>query len=202
MRRTDFSQLQGIESTKRAIEICLAGYHDLYILSSKGNGNTTLVNAITNILKGLNLRNKQWVFAYNGNISNREVIDFWDARDGACINQGKVTIILNSCNLGRVMTCETPKIMIDHYFTESSCESSENIVERVTNARNSIKGLLKVEKDCIILLKSATQRMEFNVATIGKIHEVASTIALLDRAIIVRAEHMAEAIQYFIFDKS
>jgi len=197
MKRTDFSQLQGIETTKRAIEICLPGYHDLHIVSTRGNGNTTLIDAIVNILKGLNLRDKNWFFVRDSGIDR---IDFWNAREGVYLNRGSISIELGSFNLAHVMTLQTPRILTDHYFTDNSCEPSENVVERVTAVRKLNSDLLKVEEDSITLLKYATEEWEFNMAIIARIHEVASTIAILDCAKTVRAEHMAEAIQYFTFE--
>lgn len=200
MKRTDFSQLQGIENVKRAIEVCLAGYHQLHILSRPGNGNSTLVYAITNILKDLHTRNKEWYFNYNGASPDFELIDFYYARDGAYLKRGYIRIEVKPCATMHRMAVQSAKILVDHYFTDSACEASENVVERVANARSLYMDTMKADKNSITLLRKMADIMDLNIATVGHIHEVASTIAILDSTITIRTEHMAEAIQFFAFN--
>lgn len=197
MKRTDFSQLQGIENVKRAIEIALAGFHDLTILSKPHNGNTTLAYAIRNIIMGLNARGSNLKYRYINSHKNDEIIvGYW--KNNVVLYSCKILITQDPVVSIDNMTILCPKVTIDHYMNQSPAESSENVVERVFNARKISPNLLRFEAESLILLKSYCKEYDPEVAIIAKLHEVSSTIAILDKPLgKIEPEHMAEAIMYF-----
>jgi hypothetical protein len=81
-------------------------------------------------------------------------------------------------------------------------ESFEDILERVNEAKKIIDSVsFDLNETCNQLLKTAIERLDFNVIDTDYIINVARSIASLDNEATIKAHHIAEAISYnCIFD--
>ena len=116
---------------------------------------------------------------------------------------------------------EVPPVNFRDLSSPSEGESSSAILERVKKARtvqrdrfsglniktntqmNSrhIKEFCRLDKDSIELLEKGMERLSLSARAHNKILKVARTIADLEGAIEIKAEHIAEAIQYRSLDR-
>lgn len=117
---------------------------------------------------------------------------------------------------------EVPNVKYQELSAERTGESSENLRERVINARDiqlkrfaSDNGIYKnadmnskaIRKYCSLdgpskdLLKMAITRLGFSARAYNRILKVARTIADLSDSLDIRSEHISEAIQYRSLEK-
>jgi magnesium chelatase family protein len=83
-------------------------------------------------------------------------------------------------------------------------ENSEQVLSRVIPAReryNLNRENLKPEKEAIELLSIACQKLGFSAKAVSKILRIARAIADLDSEEVIKAHHVAEAIQYRTLDR-
>ena len=116
---------------------------------------------------------------------------------------------------------EVPNVQYKDLASDSDCESSEEIRERVTKARemqlerfldlkystNSRMSTKQIKKYCSLdsqaedLLHQAMTELNISARGYNKILKVGRTIADLDHSDTVRLEHISEAVQYRNLDR-
>ena len=116
---------------------------------------------------------------------------------------------------------EVPNVQYKDLTSDSVCESSEEVRERVTEARdiqlerfqglkystNSRMSAKTIKKHCALdsqaeeLLHQAMTELNISARGFNKILKVGRTIADLDHSENVRIEHVSEAVQYRNLDR-
>ena len=116
---------------------------------------------------------------------------------------------------------EVPNVQYKDLASDSDCESSEEIREEVTKAReiqlkrfrglkysnNSRMSTKQIKKHCSLdsqaeeLLYQAMTELNISARGYNKILKVGRTIADLDHSDTVRLEHISEAVQYRNLDR-
>ena len=116
---------------------------------------------------------------------------------------------------------EVPNVQYKDLASDSDCESSEEIRERVTKSRerqlerfqdlkystNSRMSTKQIKKHCSLdsqaedLLHQAMTELNISARGYNKILKVGRTIANLDHSNTVRLEHISEAVQYRNLDR-
>jgi len=116
---------------------------------------------------------------------------------------------------------EVPNVQYKDLASDSDCESSEEIRERVTKSRerqlerfqdlkystNSRMSTKQIKKHCSLdsqaeeLLHQAMTELNISARGYNKILKVGRTIADLDHSDTVRLEHISEAVQYRNLDR-
>jgi len=85
----------------------------------------------------------------------------------------------------------------DSILDTTRLELFENVLERSKNAKLVVEGVSdKLSDVCKHLLKSAIQKLDLNKVDVDLIISIACSIAALDKSLVLRPEHIAEAIQY------
>jgi magnesium chelatase family protein len=139
--------------------------------------------------------------------------------------QGAITRYMNRISgplLDRIdMHIEVTPVEVKELSSDRSGERSEAIRERVVRARNiqterfkaenihtnammgsrQIKKHAPLDAECVKLLQGAMERMSLSARAYDRIIKLARTIADLDAAPQIAADHLAEAIQYRSLDR-
>ena len=85
----------------------------------------------------------------------------------------------------------------DNYLSKVEYETLQDIHKRVSLAKNNFRPVeFATGSACDLILKAATERMNLSLYRIEKTKEVAGVIAQLSGSDVIRAEHIAEAVQY------
>ena len=226
----DFSKIIGQEHVKRAIEISVAGRHNLLIVGTKGSGATTMIQSVgslMNITTFVNpLSSKADLVRAVKNRSNILVDDLhnYPASTLKLLKYAKDNYIVAAnltCPCGYYndpttpCTCTVSKIQkfrqaipIDAFdmIVEMTSPRSHDLSrvycgETSGDVSSRIKAMshytsLDLDVPSKSLLDSAVQRLGITVKTYETIKQVARTIANLDSSIPIKAQHIAEAIQY------
>jgi hypothetical protein len=92
---------------------------------------------------------------------------------------------------------EYNRIDSNRILDKRKCESFEDILERVNKAKKIIDSVsFELNETCNVLLKTAIQRLDFNVIDTDYVIDVARSISALDNETTIKPQHIAEAIQY------
>jgi|GEM_PF-5186194 len=86
------------------------------------------------------------------------------------------------------------------YSGRGGGESLKHIIARVHTAEKNARPIIFNNDSCDLLLKNATSKLNFSLSEEGKVIEIASVIAQLDKSASIRVEHLAEAIQYKVYN--
>lgn len=81
-------------------------------------------------------------------------------------------------------------------------ETKEDIKSRVDKALKNKKPDLFKNNSCDVLLKTATERLDFTLGKREKVIEISKIIAQLDGSDTIDPQHIAEAIQYNCYDNT
>lgn len=151
--------------------------------------------------------------------------DWYDPHENNGVNPMQMQRYLGKISgplLDRIdLHVEVNKVSFDELTSKAAGESSEEIRERVIGARkiqqqrfigmdvysNAQMSTRMVRKICLIdeagkaLLKNAITRLGLSARAYDRILKVSRTIADLDRSENIRANHIAEAIQYRSLDR-
>lgn len=216
--RVDFGQLHGIEQVKRAIEIAWAGYHDLIIMSKPGYGNSYLWQALFQLTQTLTQIDESEAIYMNRNdregwfqYERKRLRDEFD-KLGLPI-KAETIIVSKETDIPdpRCMVISMPKIRFEDYWNIDLGETTIMMAERIINARiyqfrvDARRPENAGYEGTRDLLKHAAQKLDWTVQQIALANSIAGTIALLDQLNstrkIVKAEHVAEAVQYLSWEK-
>ena len=117
---------------------------------------------------------------------------------------------------------EVHPVSFDKMSTMEEAESSKTIRERVTNARSKqterfqdyksihnnammqpkqVQEICRIDQPSKLLLKAAMEKLKLSARAYDRILKVARTIADLANSELIKAEHIAEAIQYRNLDR-
>jgi magnesium chelatase family protein len=117
---------------------------------------------------------------------------------------------------------EVTPVAFDKLVTDAPTESSSEIRKRVTRARQiqserfttfpyinynaqmgarQIRSFCKTDSNSLLLLKNAMEKLNLSARAYDRILKVARTIADLDQTTEIKANHIAEAIQYRSLDR-
>jgi magnesium chelatase family protein len=119
------------------------------------------------------------------------------------------------------MHVEVPALKISEMTSCAKGESSRSIKERVVKARiaqrerfkgtkiyaNAQMGPKEIKKYCAMdsaaaeILKNSVERLKFSARSYDKILKLSRTVADLDSSVLIKAAHIAEAVQYRAFDR-
>ena len=97
----------------------------------------------------------------------------------------------------RSIKIEYVKIYADSILDTTRLELFKNVLERSKNAKLVVEGVSDELNDtCKHLLKAAIQKLDLNKVDADLIISISRSIAALDKSLVLRPEHIAEAIQY------
>ena len=90
---------------------------------------------------------------------------------------------------------------MDSYWRckDNKKETIEDVFKRINEVDKDLK--LQIENTARALLKTAKIRINLSLSMVEEVIRVANTIAKLDKASKIRAEHIAEAIQYRVVER-
>lgn len=176
-------KLVGQENVKRALEITLAGDHNLTLVNSEGDGAVSLTQ-MEEYESFLIQKNREFINYFNAQDSEMDVLRICDSSFKAM----KSTHIF----------VEIAAPSFAELTSKRRQEPYEDIFERAMKARSNREAInkTKLNESCMTIFKVAYERLNMEPYEINIILSVAQTIAALDRAKIIEAQHIAEAIQY------
>ncbi len=96
-----------------------------------------------------------------------------------------------------VIEVNTPHVK--DYSDNNGCEPFADVLQRIENIATDTADT--IDPTANEILETAISKLSFNMSDVASVKNVALTIARLDHANNVKAEHIAEAIQYKILNR-
>lgn len=230
-KAADFSKIIGQEHVKRAIEISVAGNHNLLIIGTKGSGTTTMVRSVGSLMDDTAfvnpLSSKADLVSAVKDRANIMVDDLhnFPASMLKLLQYASAHCYIVAANLtcpcghyndpATPCACTVSKIL---KFRQATPVDAFDIIIEMTSPRlhdlsrgyegetsgdavSRIKAMshhtsMELDEPSKSLLDVAVERLGISVKVYETIKRVARTIANLDSSIPIKAQHIAEAIQY------
>ena len=190
----DLSEIKGNANIKRIIEIAAAGNFNVLLLGPMSSGKRTLIKILaylkTSCHKVPKLDDRK---SYNCGCRLQEC---------ECKKEDRVAFRRHIYTSARCdLFAELQYPTFEQLASESKLETTEIVLNRIV--KNHIEVTysdMTLSRECESLLKTAYSRLGLAPFDFFKIKEISRVIANLEKANQIQAAHVAEAIQYRIFE--
>src|SRR5205814_1790648 len=196
----DFSDVKGQGHVKRAMEVAVAGGHNVLMIGPPGSGKSMLSKRIPTIIPPLSLEEaiettkihsiagllngeRSFVSIRPFRSPHHTISDIGLLGGGAFPNPGEVSLAHNGV-----------------LFLDELREFKTNCNARMTTRH--LKQHCKLSQDSQDLIRVAMNELNLSARAYDRILKVSRTIADLDDKIDISPEHVSEAIQYRTFDRT
>lgn len=182
----DFGLIKGQEACKRAVMIALAGRHFIILVGPSGNGKTMLIDAAK---------------AINPAFQAKE-ITIWNRLGNSDPRQRDRHLEALS-RLPADMHVEVPVLPFCEWTSLRRGTDSAKVRQTVERTRAFAPGHedLTFSEGCLLLAKQAYQELGMTPRALNAAIRVARTIANMDESEHIQEQHLAEAVQYRLFDR-
>ncbi len=182
----DFGRIKGQEAAKRAVTIALAGRHFLILIGPSGNGKSMLIESA----KAIDPEFK----AKEVTVWNRLLKDNPKQRDRH---------FEPLCRLQADMHVEVPWLPFREWSKPCRGTDTGTARQAVERARDFAAGHsdLTLNEGCLLLAKQAYDELGMTPRALDAAIRVARTIANMEESEHIQEQHLAEAVQYRLFDR-
>jgi predicted ATPase with chaperone activity len=186
LAENDFGRIKGQEAAKRAITIALAGRHFLILIGPSGNGKTMLIEAAKAIDPEFKAKEVTvWNRLLNGDPKQRD-------RHFEPLSR-----------LPADMHVEVPALPFREWAGTRRGTDTTTVRLAVERARAFASGHedLTLSEGCLLLARQAYDELHLTPRAMDAAVRVARTAANLDQSEAIQEQHLAEAVQYRLFDR-
>ncbi len=186
MAENDFGRIKGQEAVKRAVTIALAGRHFIILIGPSGNGKSMLIEAAKAIDPQFCAKEVTvWNRLLNGDPKQRQ-------RHFEPLSR-----------LSADMHVEVPWLPFREWGGSRRGTDTATVRQAVERARAFATGHdnLTLGEGCLLLARQAYEEMRLTPRAMDAAVRVARTAANMDQSEHIQEQHLAEAVQYRLFDR-
>jgi len=185
LAENDFGHIKGQEASKRAVMVALAGRHFAILIGPAGNGKTMLIQAAKAI--DPQFQAKEVTIWNRLNDSPRQRDRHWEPLS----------------RLPADLHIEVPCLPFSEWMNPRRGTDTARVRQVVEHARAFAVGHedLTLDEGCLLLAKQAYQELCLTPRGLNAAIPVARTIANMEESENIQEPHLAEAVQYRLFDR-
>ena len=186
LAENDFGRIKGQEAAKRAVTIALAGRHFLILVGPSGNGKSMLIEGAKTIDPEFRAKEVTiWNRLLNGNPKQRD-------RHFEPLSR-----------LPADMHVEVPTLPFREWAGTRRGTDTATVRLAVERARAFASGHedLTFHEGCLLLARQAYDELRLTPRAMDAAVRVARAIANMDQSDRIQEQHVAEAVQYRLFDR-
>jgi magnesium chelatase family protein len=186
LAENDFGLIKGQEPAKRAVTVALAGGHFVILIGPSGNGKTMLIEAAKAIDPEFRAKEVTvWNKLLNGDPQQRQ------------------KHFEPLCRLNAEMHVEVPWLPFRDWSGQRHGTDTATIRQTVERARAfaAEHNDLTLSEPCLLLARQAYDELGLTPRALDAAIHVARTIANMDQSEHIQEQHLAEAVQYRLFDR-
>jgi predicted ATPase with chaperone activity len=185
----DFAYIKGQEACKRAFTIALAGNHPICAVGRPGQGKTMLIEAAKAVDPTLQTHEVRLWFPYKDDLQRRKHVAerLWGLAQHYDIH------------------IEVPDLPFRELASRCLGTPTARVREQADSARQFAADHPKLPLDlsdsCLLLMRQAFEELGLTPRAYDAARRVARTIANMEHAEHIGEHHLAEAVQYRLFDR-